>query len=125
MSISQTRHNDNMVDRALELARAGYCVHPLRAGTKRARFEVWQELATTDEQTIRQWWALHPDDNIGIGIKASGLLIVTPDCADRLTDFQQRNGRAGAPDTMRVQSRQYRVAAALGGHKTIARPLCR
>jgi len=94
-----------MVDRALELARAGYCVHPLRAGTKRARFEVWQELATTDEQTIRQWWALHPDDNIGIGIKASGLLIVTPDCADRLTDFQQRNGRAGAPDTMRVQSR--------------------
>ena len=56
--------------------------------------------ATADPAIISQWWAMWPDANIGIALEPSGLLVIAPDCLDRLTDFEQR----GLPETMTVES---------------------
>jgi hypothetical protein len=50
---------------ALQYARLGYRVFPLRPGTKLPRFKESFHLATTDEKEISEHWDYHPDDNIG------------------------------------------------------------
>jgi len=57
----------HILDEALRLAGLGYRVFPLRPGLK----VPWQGSrgahdATTDEATIRSWWACVPESNIGL-----------------------------------------------------------
>lgn len=104
-------------DAALELASGGFHVHPLHwiedghcscgADDCKAGKHPHGQLvphgdkdATTDPATIQQWWAVLPDCNIGISADQSGLIVIGPDCANRLADFEQR----GLPDTMIVES---------------------
>lgn len=67
------------LDHALDNARHGFSVFPLRANDKRPIVENWQNVATCDESRIRQWWAQYPEANIG-GTTAN-LLVVDVDPA--------------------------------------------
>ena len=58
---------DNTVDQALKLAAAGFHVIPIIPGDKRPPIVEWQNHATTDPETIRQWWE-HRYQNFGMGI---------------------------------------------------------
>lgn len=53
------------LDAALEWARHGVRVHPLQDREKKPRLSEWQNKATTDEATIKSWWTLWPNANIG------------------------------------------------------------
>lgn len=67
------------IDSALHLAAAGYRVFPLEPDGKRPLLKGWPDLATTDEATLRAWWAAHPNANIGIAT-GKGLLVLDCDC---------------------------------------------
>jgi hypothetical protein len=71
-----------LMDRALQLARRGWYVFPLRPGDKRPlpRFTKWESRATTDPEQIAEWWAEAPY-NIGIATGPSGLLVIDCDTA--------------------------------------------
>ena len=73
-----------MLDHALDLARRGFRVFPLVPGTKRPAIERWQDLATTDEATIRAAWAQR-EWNIGVAT-GHGLLGI---------DIDVKNGKDG------------------------------
>jgi len=86
-----------MLDAALSYARAGYSVLPLRG--KIPLTEHGSHDATTDEETIRSWWARWPSANIGMTL--NGLVVV---------DIDPRNGGDLAclphplPDTCRAHT---------------------
>jgi hypothetical protein len=64
---------------ALAAADLGWCVFPCAPGAKRpALRENWQDLATTDTDRIRSWWARQPY-NIGIACGQSGLVVIDLD----------------------------------------------
>lgn len=66
---------------ALAAAALGWYVFPCAPESKRpARRENWQDLATTDPDRIRFWWAREAY-NIGIACGPSGLVIVDLDVA--------------------------------------------
>lgn len=66
------------IDDVLELARLGLRVHPLQGKVPILR--KWQERATTDEKTIRLWFAQYPDCNFGIATgEESGVFVVDLD----------------------------------------------
>ena len=72
---------------ALAAADLGWYVFPCAPGAKRpALRENWQDLATTDADRIRSWWA-HQPYNIGIACGQSGLVVIDLDVA--------HEGRAG------------------------------
>ena len=50
---------------ALDLARHGLHVHPLRPGDKRPVLKGYQSIATTDPDCIAKWAAEHPSANVG------------------------------------------------------------
>jgi hypothetical protein len=66
---------------ALAAADLGWWVFPCTPGAKRpALRENWQDLATTDADRIRSWWARQPY-NIGIACGQSGLVVIDLDVA--------------------------------------------
>src|ERR1700733_11177015 len=66
---------------ALAAADLGWYVFPCAPGAKRpALRENWQDLATTDADRIRSWWA-HQPYNIGIACGQSGLVVIDLDVA--------------------------------------------
>jgi Bifunctional DNA primase/polymerase, N-terminal len=66
---------------ALAAADLGWCVFPCAPGAKRpALRENWQDLATTDADRIRSWWARQPY-NVGIACGPSGLVVIDLDVA--------------------------------------------
>jgi Bifunctional DNA primase/polymerase, N-terminal len=72
------------LQRALALAKLGFRVHPLEAGTKKPHLTGYKDLATTDEAQLRLWWARWPDANPGIICgQGSGSLVL---------DIDRRNG---------------------------------
>jgi len=64
---------------ALEYARLGYSVFPLKPASKIPATPRGCLDATRDEEVIRRWWAATPAYNIGLN--AGGLLILDVDCA--------------------------------------------
>jgi len=60
----------SLAEAAIEYARAGFRVFPLHdAGSnkgKQPRIRNWQNIASSDETQIRQWWEKFPDANIGL-----------------------------------------------------------
>lgn len=76
------------VDDALDLAARGWRVIPIApkdsvpgaSGKYPAGFGAWQEKATTDPATIRQWYEEHPDYGVGIATgRESNLFVVDVD----------------------------------------------
>lgn len=55
-----------LLDAAVQYAKWGWLVHPLRAGTKEPATKHGFEDATTDVDRIRAWWERRPSDNIGL-----------------------------------------------------------
>jgi len=55
-----------VLDRALRLARFGFCIFPLKDGGKTPRIKGFTDLATTEEAQIKRWWRQWPHANIGI-----------------------------------------------------------
>lgn len=57
----------SLLESALKLASKHFYVFPLAPNTKdQPLFKGWQELATHDENQIREWWTKWPNANIGI-----------------------------------------------------------
>lgn len=88
-----------MVDAALDYARQGFRVHPLRPGTKVPMLPAWQTAATTDPETIATWWGLNPTANVGIATgEASDLWVLDidtghgPDAALSLAALEAAHG---------------------------------
>ncbi len=78
-----------MLDAALDYARRGWYVFPLVPGEKRPLGSLAPHGlndATTDEATIRRWWAAEPNANIGIATGQSHLVVV---------DIDTKNGAQG------------------------------
>lgn len=65
---------------ALEAARRGWHVFPLRPNAKTPAIVGWQAAATTDPDRIRRWWTRqdHAADGVAIACGPSGLLVI--DC---------------------------------------------
>lgn len=89
-----------MMNYALKLAESGLCVLPLRPRQKTPMVANWQNLATTDEKQIREWWTAWPDANIGIACGLSGLTVV---------DVDAKNGNDGL-DVWNALCIKHRIA---------------
>lgn len=64
------------LDAALAYAARGWRVFPCQDRGKEPRIKKWQELATTDEATIRRWWQKWPEANVAIATGAGSNLFV-------------------------------------------------
>lgn len=89
----------SMLEAALDYARQGFRVHPLRPGTKVPMLPAWQTAATTDPESIATWWGLHPTANVGIATgEASDLWVLDidtghgPDAAVSLAALEAAHG---------------------------------
>ena len=72
-----------IVNFAVNAARRGWPVFPLKPGTKRPRAQMtnWEARATVDVDQIRRWWTRRPDDNVAIATGPAGLVVVDIDMA--------------------------------------------
>jgi hypothetical protein len=68
--------HENPLDAALAYARAGCRVVPVNS-RKQPLIKEWQNVATTDETTIREWWAEFPFADVGWTLPRA---IVVVDC---------------------------------------------
>jgi hypothetical protein len=70
---------------------------------KHPRLAAWPTRATTDEQTIRDWWARWPDANVGI-VTGNGLVVLDVDPRHggdtSLAELERAHGPL--PDTVRA-----------------------
>lgn len=64
---------------ALQYARTGWAVLPIRPGEKTPLISNWQDRATTEPAMIREWWARMPRAGIAIHCVNSGLVVVDVD----------------------------------------------
>ena len=106
-----------MVDHALAWAARGFPVFPLRRGGKKPIVEGWQELATTDPETIRRVWNGH---DYNIGVHTRGLIIVDVDDKEGKTGSADWSVLGYPDDTLTIQTPSggrhlyYRSAVATG-----------
>ncbi len=97
---------------ALEWARAGCRVLPVNGNTKRPLIKAWQGVATTDEETIREWWREYPQARVGVA---------TGDPGYDVLDFDVTDGKPGLAQLERLIDRgiiepgTFRVAATPSG----------
>ncbi len=78
----------SLLEAALTYARAGWYVFPceppiagnVKSGKRPLTADGWHE-ATTNENTIRTWWGLWPNANIGVATAPSGLVVLDVDTA--------------------------------------------
>lgn len=68
-----------MLDHALAYAAKGYYIFPCKPNSKEPLTPHGHKDATTDEETIRQWWTKWPESNIGLSLEPSGLMVVDLD----------------------------------------------
>src|SRR5215813_7352494 len=69
----------DMLQAALEHARAGIPVFPCQPNGKAPICDRGFRAATTDEAQIKRWWAQHPNANIGIRPADAGLIVIDVD----------------------------------------------
>ena len=75
---------------ALALAKQGLHVFPC-GHDKKPLLKKWPEVATTDADQVRRWWAKWPDAAIGVACGPSGLAVIDLDCkadADGLSSWE-------------------------------------
>src|SRR3546814_15151126 len=81
---------DSPLPHALALAARGYPVFPVIEDGKLPAIKGWRTRATTDEATIRQWWAARPY-NVGVAtgypVPYGGYLMVV--------DLDMKKGKDG------------------------------
>jgi Bifunctional DNA primase/polymerase, N-terminal len=75
---------------ALQYVKRGMRVFPLAVGGVTPATRSGALAATEDETRIRQWWA-QKDWNIGVGLKASGIVVLEVQGPDRATKRVQRD----------------------------------
>lgn len=64
---------------ALDAARRGWFVFPLRPGRKSPVVDRWEQRATRDDNVIRRWWSDSSRRNVGIACGPSGLHVIDLD----------------------------------------------
>lgn len=94
--------DNTLKNAALQYARMGFAVFPLRPKDKRPATKNGFKAATTNEQQIADWWDKHPDSNIGIatGAMSGGLVVIDLDIDkdkgingyESLKEWQQKHG---------------------------------
>jgi hypothetical protein len=67
-----------LAEAAVDLARRGFRVHPLRKCSKVPLLERWTELATSDPVMVAAWWRGSPASNVGIAT-GHGLIVLDVD----------------------------------------------
>jgi len=90
-----TPASSELLNAALAYARRGWPVFPCRARAKEPLARRGFKDATTDENTVRQWWTRWPDANIGIPTGSSTFVVLDVDV------------RAGGDETLRELERQH------------------
>lgn len=84
---------------ALEYAKHGIAVFPLKPGSKRPAIDDWENKATTDPKTIKLWFGNGKPHNIGVACGPSGLTIIDIDEKDGkegINDFYKATGESAA-----------------------------
>jgi P4 family phage/plasmid primase-like protien len=74
-------------DAAAALAAANIRITPVRPGTKDPGSFIgkgWQDRATCDPDTVRDWWSRWPNAGIAMHVGASGFLVIDVDRQDNL-----------------------------------------
>jgi Bifunctional DNA primase/polymerase, N-terminal/Protein of unknown function (DUF3987)/Primase C terminal 1 (PriCT-1) len=66
-------------DAALAYASYQLFVHPLHPGEKKPLVKAWQRHATTDFDQIREWWTEGSENNIGIYLPPSCIVVIDVD----------------------------------------------
>jgi hypothetical protein len=69
----------NFLRAALTYAARGWAVFPCWPKTKKPYIHAWEQRATTDEATIRQWWKEQPRANVAIHAGLSKLVVIDVD----------------------------------------------
>ena len=98
--------NNELMAAALEYARRGWAVFPLRPGRKEPATGHGFKDATTDEKQIREWWKRSPASNIGIatGPASGGLLVI---------DLDDKNGKNGPEELQKWEKEHDPLPATL------------
>jgi RecA-family ATPase len=97
-NIHQTNH---FLNAAIWYAAQGWKVFPCVPNTKIPLVgKGGHHNATDDIDTIRNWWAANPNANIGINLKASGLVAVDPDLYKPECQWNNYAPYVDLPDTL-------------------------
>lgn len=90
-------------DSALNYAKAGFKVFPLKSGTKDGFVtSSWKESATNDLDTITKWWSV--PFNIGL-VTGNGLLVIDVDCKNGHDGYGSlKKYGNNLPTTMKVET---------------------
>lgn len=93
---------------ALEWAKRGFPVFPLRENSREPAFgQGWTELATTDEETIRSWWVdpvLKCERDYNVGCVCTGMVVVDIDVKNGKQGIDEYALIGGTYDTLVVQT---------------------
>ncbi len=113
-------HSVEVFQRALDYAAKGWAVLPLRPNGKEPLVEGGVHAATTDPATIREWWARHPNANIGIALgRASGIVVLDVDDRDALRDLIEQHGPLpDTPTVVTARGAHYYFQCPPGGLRT-------
>lgn len=86
---------NEFLQHALQYARRGWSVIPLRAKDKKPALASWKEYQSrrASEDEIREWWTRWPDANIGIATGAvSGIIVLDVDGEDGRRSLEEIAG---------------------------------
>lgn len=92
--MTETAHNqpNNTLNEALNLAGHGLHILPIKPGQKRPPMTAWQTHATTNPETITNWYTgLYRDHGIGIATGHNGLFVI---------DIDEHHPEASGHDTL-------------------------
>lgn len=92
---------------ALSWARRGFPVFPLRENEKEPIHDAWQDIATTDEATIRALWTdpvLGTERNYNIGSLCTNMVVVDIDVKEGKDGYNEYAQIGGHYDTLVVQT---------------------
>jgi hypothetical protein len=100
-----------MIESALEYAKDGWHVFPIRPNDKRPLLGGNGFLdATTNEEQIREWWGQNPKANIGISLDPSGLCVIDIDTHGNVNGYESLPLLGDLPETLSA------LTAGGGGH---------
>jgi putative DNA primase/helicase len=111
--------NTNMVSNALKYAEWGWAVFPL-IGKRPLTGHGFKD-ASTNPETIRAWWAEHPQANIGLAACASHLVLIdldNKDGRDGITAWEKLKADNGFSDDWALKS----ITGGYGQHLIFTAP---